>query len=172
MGKKSKHRPGGPSGDDQERRENILEAAQLKELREIEEDLDEVVDLLKPKLKHVKIAFKKRGGFTMLGPVTLTVGASTVATVQGFDQNGAPFPIDFTNPANAVTWAIDDPALDSKVDQPDQSTVVTSLAGGTANMQATCAGFTDVEQIINVAVTPALSSVKIDFATPTVATPK
>lgn len=100
----------------------------------------------------------------MQGPVTLTVGQKTTATVLGFDQNGAPFPIDFT--ANPVTWTIDNTTFDSSTPQPDQSDVIASLAAGVANLSASCAGFSDSEVVTNVAVAPKLSSIKIDFSTP------
>lgn len=98
------------------------------------------------------------------GPVTLTVGQKTTATVQGFDQNGAPFAIDFT--ANPVTWSIDNTTADSSTPQPDSSDVVASLAAGVANLTAVCAGFNDTEVVTNVAQAPTLSSIKINFSTP------
>lgn len=97
-----------------------------------------------------------------VGPVTLTVGQKTTATVLGFDQNGAPITIDFTK--DPVTWTLDNSTLDSSTPQPDASDVIASLAAGTANLTASCAGFTDTEQIINVVQTPVLSSIKINFA--------
>ena len=100
----------------------------------------------------------------MQGPVTLTVGQKTTATVLGFDQNGAPFAIDFN--ANPVTWAIDNSTLDSSTPQPDSSDVIASLAAGVANLSATCAGLSDSEVVTNVAQAPTLSSIKIDFSTP------
>ena len=115
-------------------------------------------------LAFIKIAFQKRGHHMSQGPVTLTVGQKVTATVLGFDQNGAPFPIDFT--ANPVSWTIDNSTLDSSTPQPDSSDVVESLAAGVANLTATCAGFTDSETVTNVAQAPVLSSIKIDFGQP------
>lgn len=136
----------------------LREAVRL--LRDERELLTEIRNELAPKLSFIKIAF----GGSMPGPVTLTVGQSVTATVQGFDQNGAPFAIDFT--ANPVVWSIDDATLDSSTPQADQSDLLMSLAAGTANLTATCAGLTDTEQVINVAAPPKLSSIKINFGTP------
>lgn len=121
-----------------------------------------------PQLTNIKLAF---GGNMSVGPVTLSQDTpNTVATVLGFDQFGAPFVIDFT--ANPVSFSLDDPTQDTLVDNANGTANVTWLTPGgkTANLTATCAGFSDVEQINNLAIvvpTPVLSSVKIDFSTPT-----
>lgn len=104
------------------------------------------------------------------GPVTLTVGQVTVASIDGFDQNGNPF----TGTIPAPTWSIDQPTLDSiAADATNAANEdVTSLAVGVANLTAsvtTAAGtvLTDTESVTNIAVAPVLSSIKINFATPT-----
>lgn len=133
-------------------------------LEKIEQTLEKIEKDIRPKqLSFIKIAFTK-GDHMALGPVTITVGQKSTATVQGFDQNGAPFPIDLT--ANPVTWAIDQSTLDSSTPAADGSDAIVSLAGGVANLTATCAGFSDTETITNVAVAPVLASIKIDFSTP------
>jgi len=142
------------------REQLALEKQEVTLLQGQEKTLLEIRNELAPKLAFIKISF----GGSMPGPVTLTVGQSVPATVQGFDQNGAPFAIDFT--ANPVTWTIDNPALDSSTPQADQSDLVASLSAGTANLTASCAGLTDTEQVINVAAAPKLSSIKINFGTP------
>jgi len=156
--------------DYNEKQELALLRAEVAELIQLHLDETQEIALLKQirdrlpqpaKLSFIKIVF---GEMKMLGPVTLTVGQKTTATVQGFDQNGAAFPIDFT--ANPVTWTLDNTTLDSSTPQPDQADVVASLAAGTANLTAACAGFTDTEQVINVAQPPKLASIKIDFSTP------
>lgn len=129
-------------------------------LEHIEEDLDEIVGFLKPRLAFIKIAF---GGTMAQGPVKLTVGQKTTATVLGFDQNGAPFTIDFT--ANPVTWTDDNEAVASDAPTPPTDTI-TGVSAGVANITATCAGFNDTEQVTVSAVVPVLSSIKIDFSTP------
>jgi hypothetical protein len=143
------------------------EGEEIERLKRIEKKEDRELALLeliesqlKPRPTFIKIQF----GGTMPGPVTLNVGQKTTATVQGFDQNGAPFAIDFT--ANPVTWTIDNASLDSSTPQPDQSDLIVSLAAGVANLTATCAGLTDTETITNVAVAPILSSIKINFSAP------
>ena len=104
------------------------------------------------------------------GPVTLTVGQVTVASVDGYDQNGAPF----TGTIPTPVWSIDNAALDSIAADSNNAANedVTSLAAGTANLTATvttAAGttLTDTETITNLAEAPVLSSIKINFATPT-----
>ena len=94
-----------------------------------------------------------------VGPVTLNVGDKKTVSVLGFDQNGAPFAIDFT--ANPVTFTDDNP---SAVQDTPGSTVtdpITALAAGVANLGATCAGFSDTESVTVVAAAPVLSSIKI-----------
>lgn len=115
-----------------------------------------------PKLSSIKIQF---GGFTMpVGPITLTVGQSATATVQGFDQNSAPLAIDFTDPNFAVAWTVDNAGIASSTPNPDQSSAVVGVSAGVANLTATCAGFSDTETVTVVAQAPILSSVKISFA--------
>lgn len=151
--------------DDKLLREEI--AFLREQLRAKDREIDilaEAVLVLSGRRKHLAFIKIKFGGF-MQGPVTLTIGQSTVATVLGFDQNGAPIAIDFT--ANPVTWAIDNPAFDSSTPAADGSDPIVSLAAGVANLSASVAGLTDTETITNLAVAPKLTSVKIDFSTPT-----
>lgn len=103
------------------------------------------------------------------GPVTLTVGQKTVASVDGFDQNGAPFAGTIPTP----TWSIDNAALDSiAADSANASNEdVTSLAVGTANLTASLvtaegATLSDTETVTNIAQALVLSSIKINFSTP------
>lgn len=116
------------------------------------------------KLSSIKIRF---GGSKMVGPVTLSVGQKTKATVAGFDQFGAPF----TGPLPTATFTLDNPTLDSGVDDGAGGFDVTSLAAGVANLTvalttAEGTALTDTETITNVAVQQVLSSIKIDFSTP------
>lgn len=145
---------------DREQEELELLRKQERTAERIEADLDKLVGFLKPRLTFIKIAF---GGHMSQGPVTLTVGQKTTGTVLGFDQNGAPFTIDFT--ANPVTWADDTETVLSDAPTPPTDTF-TALAAGVANVTATCGGFTDTEQATVVAAAPVLSSIKIDFSTP------
>ena len=110
-----------------------------------------------PKLSFIKIAI---GGSMPVGPATLTVGDKKTATVLGFDQNGAPFTIDFT--ANPVTWADDNEA--AVQDAPTTtSDGLTAVAPGVANISATCGGFSDSEAVTVVAAPPVLSSIKVSI---------
>ncbi len=104
------------------------------------------------------------------GPVTLTVGQVTVASVDGYDQNGNVF----TGTIPAPVWSIDNATFDSIAADAANSANedVTSLAVGVANVTATVttatgAVLTDTEAVTNVAQAPVLSSIKINFATPT-----
>jgi hypothetical protein len=145
---------------DREQEEIELLKRQERTEEEIERDLDRIVGFLKPRLAFIKISF---GGNMAQGPVKLNVGQKTTASVLGFDQNGAPFAIDFT--ANPVTWADDNQAAAS--DAPAGATdVLTGVAAGVSNLTATCGGFTDTEQATVSAVVPVLSSIKIDFSGP------
>jgi hypothetical protein len=119
-------------------------------------------------LSSIKIAFAKGRKF-MIGPVTLTVGQKTTATVFGFDQNGAPFAIDVTK--TPITWSVDDATLDSSTPQPDGTDSIVSLAAGVANLTASLTSaegkaLSDTEAMTNVAQPLVLSSIKIDFSTP------
>lgn len=96
-----------------------------------------------------------------VGPATLTVGQSKTATVLGFDQNGAPFAIDFT--ANPVTWTDDNEAAVQDTAGSTVTDPITALAAGVANLGATCAGFSDTEVVTVLAVAPKLSSIKISI---------
>lgn len=150
-----------------ERNDAHRDREQLRLERENNKLLHELIAQLQQLLPHlasVKINF----GGKMLGPVTLTVGDQKVGTLQGFDQNGAPFAIDPAT-VQSITWAVDNTTLDSSTPQPDNSTVIVSLAAGVANLTGTLTTtdgktFSDTETITNVAQTPVLSSVKIDFA--------
>lgn len=137
-----------------EREELHLEREEVELLREI---LRELKYQNRPKLSFIKIAI---GGTMPVGPATLTVGDKKTATVLGFDQNGAPFAIDFT--ANPVTWTDDNEA--AVQDAPTTtSDPLTAVAPGVANLGATCAGFSDTEAITVVAAAPKLSSIKISI---------
>lgn len=103
------------------------------------------------------------------GPVTLTVGQRTVASIDAFDQNGAPF----TGAVPVPAWSIDNSAFDSiSTNASDASTEdVVSIAVGVANLTATVttdAGvvLSDTETVTNVGQVSVLSSIKINFSTP------
>lgn len=97
----------------------------------------------------------------MQGPITIAVGGKSVERVLGFDQNGAPFQIDFTQ--NPVTWSIDQSAVASSTPETDPSVDdVVGVSAGVANLTATCAGFSDTETVTVTQAAPVLSSIKID----------
>lgn len=146
---------------------------ELELLHEEVKLLREIRDELKPKhapyLAFIKIAFR-RNGIMAEGPVTLTIGQTTVASIDAFDQNGAPF----TGTVPAPVWSIDNSTFDSIAADATNSANedVTSLAVGVANLTATVttaagAVLTDTESVTNVAQAPVLSSIKINFAAPT-----
>lgn len=149
---------------------------ELHELREEVKFLYELVKRLaeelaecrghKRKLSFIKIAF---GGIMPVGPFTLTVGATTVATVLGFDQNGNPMSIDFT--ANPVSWTDSAEAIVSDAPTATSDTL-TGVSAGVMSLTATCAGFTDTETVTVPAVVPVLSSIKISIDAPPAAAKK
>lgn len=148
--------------DKHEEQELELEREEIRVLRDIDRTEHEILHQLRPRLTFIKIAFS-RGEHTMEGPVTLTVGQKTVASIDGFDQNGAPF----TGPIPTPTFSLSDTSMDSV----DAAGNVTSLAPGTDNLTATLTTadgrtLTDTETITNLAQAPVLSSIKINFSTP------
>lgn len=102
------------------------------------------------------------------GPVTLTVGQTTVASVDGFDQNGAAW----QGVIPTGSWSIDNPAFDTITpDAVAGNEDVLSVAVGVANLTVSVTNeqgtvLTDTEAITNIAQALVLSSVKINFAAP------
>lgn len=142
------------------RGESELLGGEVREIRELRKGtalLREIARDLRPVLSFIKIAI---GGIMPVGPVTLNVGDKKVATVLGFDQNGAPFAIDFS--ANPVEWVDDNEAAVQDAPTADQD-ALTAIAPGVANITATCAGLTDSETVTVVAQAPVLSSIKISI---------
>lgn len=139
-------------------KDEIIE--ELKRIERLEErevkDLDKLVHTLVPRLRFIKLAV---GGKMPVGPATLTVGDSKVLSVVGFDQFGAPFTIDFT--ANPVTFTDDNETVLQDTPGSTVTDPVTALAPGTANVGATCAGFSDTETITVVSQAPRLASIKV-----------
>lgn len=128
-----------------------LDRREVRVLKEIREEL-------KPRLSSIKIRF---GGTMPVGPVTISVGQTVVASVVGFDQNGAPF----TGTIPAATFAIDNPGV-ATIDA--ASGLTTGVSGGTANATASVTSaeglaLTDTETVNVTAVVPVLSSIKISF---------
>ena len=111
-----------------------------------------------PKLAYIKLAI---GGIMPVGLATLTVGDKKTLSVLGFDQNGAPFAIDFT--ANPVTFTDDNPTVLQDTPGSTVTDPVTALAAGVANVKADCAGFSDTEAYTVLAAAPKLSSIKISM---------
>lgn len=119
------------------------------------------------RLSSIKIRFKDMGGCMPEGPVTLNVGQTTTATVDGFDQNGAPF----TGTVPPATFSVDNPAI-ATVDP--TSGLVTAVSAGVANVTATLitaegTTLTDTETVTVRGTPPppqVLSSIKINFSTP------
>jgi len=153
----------------------LLQSKALSRLIDLTIDNGRKLDLLlvdeqpsPPTLTSIQIRF---GENNMPGPVTLSQATpNTTASVQGFDQFNAPFAIDFT--ANPISWAIDDPTLDTFTPNPNGPAAISRLSPGgkTANVSAICAGFSDTEQVINlpdIVQSPVLSSIKVVFTDPT-----
>jgi hypothetical protein len=106
------------------------------------------------------------------GPISLTVGQTTTASLIGFDQFGKPMPSDFVMPP--VTFSIDTPAIASSTPNGDGVTdAVVGVSVGVANLTASVYGpngiLTDTETVTvtpAVQAPPVLSSVKVAFTQP------
>ena len=120
--------------------------------------LTKISGQLQPKLSFIKLAI---GGEMPVGPATLTVGDKKTVSVLGFDQNGAPFEIDFTT--NPVTFTDDNAAVVQDTPGSTVTDPITAVSAGVANISASCGGFTDTEAITVVAAAPVLSSIKISI---------
>lgn len=143
------------------RGESELLGAEVREIRELRKDtglLQEIATDLSPKLSFIKLAI---GGIMPVGPATLIVGDKKTVSVLGFDQNGAPFAIDFT--ANPVAYTDDNQAVVADTAGSTVTDSITAVAPGVANLGATCAGFSDTEAVTVVAAAPVLSSIKISI---------
>src|SRR5579864_2903377 len=145
------------------------EEEEIELLRDIDRTDHEILARLTPKLSFIKIAFLRGDNVMAEGPVTLTVGQATIASVDGFDQNGAPF----TGPIPTPTWSIDTTtfATIAPAATTPATEDVTPVAAGTANLTVTvtnAAGtvLTDKDTVTVLAAAPVLSSVKINFSTP------
>ncbi len=128
-------------------------------------EIEEIEQAVSPKLAFIKITFQ--GDSMALGPVKLTVGQKTKATILGFDQTGAAW----TGAIPPATYSIDNSAVDSSTPDASNGDDIVSLADGVANLTASLTSaegvaLSDTETITNTAVVPVLSSVKIDFTTP------
>jgi hypothetical protein len=142
--------------------------------RRIEKTDEEILDHLTPQLSFIKIAFSRGDNIMAQGPVTLSSGQSTTATVLYFDQTGAPMPSTFVPPA--VTYTIDNSAIASSTPGADgQSDQVAYVTAGVANLTAAVTSaeglaLSDTETVTDspiIVPPPVLSSIKIDFSTPT-----
>jgi hypothetical protein len=106
------------------------------------------------------------------GPISLTVGQTTTASVVGFDQFGNPMPSDFVMPP--VTFSIDTPAIASSTPDADGLTdAIVGVSPGVANLTASVSGpngtLTDTETVTVIPAVqeaPVLSSVKVAFTEP------
>ena len=108
------------------------------------------------------------------GPITLSAGQSTIASIDYFDQTGAPMPSTFVPPA--ITYSIDNAGIASSTPAADgQTDAVAYVAAGVANLTASCTSaeglaLTDTETVTCSPVVlppPVLSSIKVNFAAPT-----
>lgn len=139
-----------------------------KEIHLLKEQVDllkKILARLEPRLEGIQIHFSEKNNMAP-GPINLIVGQSVVATVLGFDQNGAPFAVDFAK--NPVSWNEDNTAVAVSNPNNDGTANVKAVGVGTSNLSASCGGFSDSAQV-NVAAappTPVLSSIKIDFGQP------
>ena len=150
---------GGDEGheDRHEHQEIRLLREQVRLLREI---LAKLPSTPQVKLSSIKVILS--GGNTMpVGPLTISVGQKYVASVVGFDQNGAPF----TGPIPAASFAVADATVAS-ID-PTAGTGA-GLAAGVTGVSASLTSaeglaLTDSETLTVTAVVPVLSSIKVSL---------
>src|SRR5882724_11254500 len=150
-----------------DRREEHLEREENRLLREQIRLLERILAAISsqshpPLLSSIKVMLS--GGSTMpVGPLTISVGQSYVATVVGFDENGAAFSGPIPTPtfavANATVASIDPTAGTGS-----------GLAGGVTGVTATLTSaeglaLTDTETLTVTAVVPVLSSIKVSLDT-------
>ena len=153
------------------------EKRELEVLEDIDRTEHKILHALEPRLSFIKIAFTK-GNIMAEGPVVLSAGQSSVASIDYFDQTGAPMPASFVPPN--ISYSIDQPGIASSTPQSDNQTDdVAYVSAGVANLTASCTSaeglaLTDTEPVTCspvVAPPPVLSSIKINFAAPTGGTP-
>ena len=119
--------------------------------------LDLIIHLLRPRLSRIQIAII---GGKMADPITLQVGDTRVAAIQGFDQSGGTIAIDFS--ANPGQWSVDNPAVLAISPAGDGSTCgLQAAASGVAVLSAVCAGFSDSLSATVQEQAKQLSSIKI-----------
>ncbi len=140
-----------------EREENRLLRRQIELLEEILAELQSHPN--QPILSSIKVVLS--GGAMPVGPLTISVGQAYVATVVGFDQNGAAFTGTIPTPAFSVS--------DSSVASIDPTAGTGSgLAGGVVGVTASLtsaegAALADTETLTVTAVVPVLSSIKVSL---------
>lgn len=142
-----------------------------KRLDEANRKLDRLLAEDQPTpLSSIRLAF----GGSMSQTVTLASGQSVVASVLYFDSTGAAMPSTFVPPT--VAFTIDNAAIaTSTPDVAGQTSVVAYVSAGVANLTASVTSaeglaLTDTESVTCSPVVippPVLSSIRIDFGTPT-----
>jgi len=112
-----------------------------------------IYGIVAPRLDHIDIIIQE----DILMP--LEIGKTTIASVQGLDQHGQPFPIDFT--ANPPSWSVADPTLATIAPDPTLgSEDVTGVAAGTEVLSVSVAGLS-ASLKFDVQATSVLTSLQI-----------
>lgn len=160
-------------------REALVQTALIEDLIARVDEIAVKVDLIlteeepSPQLTTIKLKFTT-GGIMAEGPVVLSSGQSTTATLDFFDAVGNPMPAGFVPPV--VTFTIDNAAVASSTPGADgQSDVVAYVAAGTAKLTASVTSaeglaLSDTETVTCspvVLLPPVLTSVRLNFGTPT-----
>lgn len=126
----------------------------LHMVREIRGFLRDIRDTLRPRPRSLTVH--------LAGGVMLNVGQTTVATVNGFDQNGNPMPLDFAT-LGAPQWSLSDPALAAatpNATDPNQEDV-TGVAAGSVTLSVSLGGLSASLSFDVVAPAPVLTSLTI-----------
>ncbi|SRR6266436_1608002 len=143
-------------------------------LRNQAELLEEILNRLPqpPQLTNIQLKFST-GGIMAEGPVVLAAGQSTVASIDYFDQTGAPMPAGFVPPA--ASFSIDDATIASSTPSGDGLTdAVAYVSAGVANLSVSLTSaeglaLSDTESVTcspDVIPPPVLSSIRLNFSTP------
>lgn len=128
-----------------------LERAEVMLLDQILSTLRDILATLRPRLVRLELKM----------PANVEVGKAVTGRVQGVDQFGNDFPIDFT--ANPVTWSEDNTDVTLAAGATPDTESLTGFAVGSTTITAACAGFSASDVMNVTAPTPVLSGIKIVF---------
>lgn len=160
-------------------KQNIFQIAALADLSAAVTVLGAKVDQIlinetpSPQLTTIKLKFTT-GGFMAEGPVVLSAGQSTLVSIDYFDATGNAMPATFVPPP--ATFSSDNAAIASSTDTGNGlSATVAYVSAGVANETVSLTSAEGLALTDTASVTcspivlppPVLSSIRLNFATPT-----